>query len=403
MQYDLHRTIFFSVFVASLVPKCSCTQYTLANLDLFETDVYFSKCDINFNNFNFLTKSATEDYLTSLNRPLLIQNKTNTTVKFNNSRHQSVRCKIIITVEDDHSGTLSHLLNLHAIKESNYFIIFNLTLNFIHSGELAKYNSFIHVLIHSSSTKDSYQGYDYIQGCNCLKNAHVPFRNLIPLSKKIRWNFNNKIVLISNINRVEKIGPLCPEWHTKYGCNDHPKIIEILGSYFNFTPHYKDQLKVNKFFWDISLYEKHVSTYISDNMYYDWNRNYTNDSLQYFFTFSQTYTLAYCEDELRFPNLSLQYWVSPFTRSVWSLIIALILVTSVISAIGNFKNFQFALFIHISVFLRQGVPDRISLLQLGVIFVSILISSLYECVITTDVTVLDPPEVARDPKELLVD
>jgi len=33
---------------------------------------------------------------------------------------------------------------------------------------------------------------------------------------------------------------------------------------------------------------------------------------------------------------------------------------------------------------------------------SILISSLYECVITTDVTVPDPPVVARDPKELLV-
>jgi len=70
---------------------------------------------------------------------------------------------------------------------------------------------------------------------------------------------------------------------------------------------------------------------------------------------------------------------------------------------GNLKCLQFALFIHVSCFLRQGVPDRISILQVGFIFVAILISTLYECVITTDVTIPDPPVVARDAKELLVD
>jgi len=402
MKNKLHRGVFFA-FVILLVSKNCCTEYTLANLDLFKTDNYFRKCDVTFFDFNFISMQTDQHYLSSISRPLLIQNGTNTKAKSFITRYQLVRCKIIIAVHNKNSETLNEFLNLHAFRESNYFIIFNLTLTFINSRVLAKFNSFIHVLIHSSSTKDSYQGHDYIQECNCLRLARVPFRNPIPLSQKIRWNFNNKIILIGYIHGVEKLGPICQaKWVYRNGCPVQPKIIELLGNYLNFTPHYKHQLKVNKFFWDNSLYEKDVYTYISDNMYYSWNRNYSNDSLQYFFTGSESYILAYCEDELKFPNLSFQYWVSPFTLNVWILILTVIFITSVIGSIQNSKSLQFALFIHVSVFLRQGLPDRISLLQLGVIFLSFLISSLYECVITTDVTVPDPPEVALDSKELLV-
>jgi len=403
MKYKFHRGVLF-VFVILLVSKNSCTDHTLANLDLFKTDNYFRQCEIIFFDFSFISIQSAQHYLSSISRPLLIQNGTNPKAKSPITRYQIVRCKIIIAVHNNNSETFNDFLNLHAFKESNYFIIFNLTSNFIKSGELAKFNSFIHVLIRSSSTKESYQGYDYIQKCNCLRLARVPFRNLIPLSQKIkiRWNFNNKIVVIGNMNNIEKLGPLCSEWFVRYVCNPHPNIIEIHANYFNFTPYYKRSLKVNKFFWDNSLYEKDVNTYISDNIFYEWNRNYSNGSLQYFFTGSETYTLAYCEDELKFPNLSFRYWVSPFTLNVWILIVVLIFLTSVITCNANFKYLQIALFIHVSVFLRQGVPDRISLLQLGVIYVSILISSLYECVITTDVTVPDPPIVAKDPKELLL-
>jgi len=231
----------------------------------------------------------------------------------------------------------------------------------------------------------------------------MAFGNIFPHLQKLRWNFNHQIVVISSLNNVENLGAICPEFFVKYVCNPHLQVIEMHANYFNFTPHYKRHMIVNKFFWNNSLYEEDIDTYISDNMIYDWNRNYSNDSLQYFFTNSEIYTLYYCEDELRFPNLSFRYWFSPFKLHVWILILTVIFLASVISSIGNSKSLQFSLFTHVSVFLRQGVPDRISLFQLGVIYVSMLISSLYECVITTDVTLPDPPVVARDPKELLLD
>jgi len=378
MQYKLHCGFFF-VFVISFALKSYCTEYAHTDLDLFKTDVYFSKCEITFFDLNFIGMQTAQNYLSSTTRPLLISNKNKTKAKFYSSRYQLVRCKIIIAVEDNNSEPLKELLNLHAFKESNYFIIFNLTSKFINLGELSKFNSFIHVLIHSSSTKVSYQSYDYVQECNCLKLAHMPFGNVIFRSQKDRWNFNKKIVFIGHINKVERIGLMCPRWFSRYGCPPHYKIIEMHGNYFNFTLHYKDQLKVSKFFWDIPLYEKDVYTYISDNMNNNWNRNYSNDSLQYFFTVPQTYTLAYCEDELKFPNLSFQYWVSPFTLNVWVLIIAVVFITSMITSIGNSKSLHFTIFVHISVLLRQGVPDRISLIQVGLICVFSNIYSLRVC------------------------
>jgi len=281
MQYKLYDGFLF-VFVISLVSKTWCTEYTVTNLDLFKTDNYFRKCEITFFDFSFISIQTAQHYLISIDRPLSMQNGTNTEAKSFVTRYQLVRCKIIIAVHNNNSKALNDFLNLHAFKESNYFVIFNFTLNFIKSRELAKFNSFIHVLIHSSSTKDSYQGYDYIQGCNGLKLARVPFRNLIPLSQKNRWNFNHQIILIGNINGVEKVGPICPaKWYIRYGCPVQYKISEILGNYLNFTPHYKYHFKVNKFIWDNSLYEKDIYTYISDNMFHDWNGNYSYDSLQY--------------------------------------------------------------------------------------------------------------------------
>jgi len=402
MQYKSDRGFLF-VFIILLVSKISCTEFTLVNLDLFKTDVYFKKCEIKFFDFDFMSTQSGQHFLTSTNRPILISNKIKAEAKFYSSRYQLERCKIIIAVQDNNTEPLNNLLNLLAFKDSNYFIIFNLTLKFIHSGELAKFNSLIHVLIQSKTTKDSYQGYDYIQRCNCLKLAQVPFSNLVALSQKDRWNFNKQIVFVGIISGIDKIGPLCPDWYTRLGCSVQPKIIEIHGNHLNFTPYYKPSLTVQKFLWENSLYEKDIYTYISDNVIYEWNPVYSNDSLQNFFTYSESFTLVYCEDELRFPGISFQYWVSPFRLNVWVFIIALIFITSVIISNGNLKCLQFALFIHVSCFLRQGVPDRISILQVGFIFVAILISTLYECVITADVTIPDPPVIARDPKELLVD
>jgi len=289
MQYKIDCGFLF-VFVILLVSKISCTEFTLVNLDLFKTDFYFKKCEITFFDFNFLSTQSAQHFLTSTTRPILISNKIKTRAEFYSSRYQFVRCKIIVAVHDNNTETLNNLLNLHAFKDSNYFIIFNLTLKFIHSGELAKLNSFIHVLIQSKTTKDSYQGYDYIQGCNCLKLAQVPFRNLVALSQKERWNFNNQIVFVGTINGIDKIGPLCPEWHTRMGCSVQPKIIEMHGNHFNFTPYYKPSLKLQKFLWENSLYEKDIYTYISDNVIYKWNPVYSNDSLQNFFTYSESFT-----------------------------------------------------------------------------------------------------------------
>jgi len=342
-----------------------------------------------------------EDYLTSLNRPLLISNETDTKTTFYNSRYQLVRCKIIIiTVEDDNTQTLYDFLYFHVFKQTNYFIIFNLTIDLINSGQLAKFNSLVHVLLHS---KGSYQSYDYIQDCNCLKLARFPFCNiLIPPSIQPTWNFNHQIVLIGNKHSPsDHLGPICSQWNSP--CNFHFKIIEIQRKYFNFTPHYKGHLKLNKYFWEDSLYEKDVQTYISDNMHDGWNRNYSNDSLQYFFTSTESHTLAYCEDELKFHSFSFQYWVSPFQLRVWIFIIVGIFVTSVIASIGsNLNSLYFAFFIHVSFLFRQGLPVRISLLQLGVIFACFLISTLYECYITSDMMIPDSPKFALDAKELLV-
>jgi len=362
------RCIFPFVFVFLLVSKGICTETSMLNLDLFQTGSYFSKCEIQFYNFNFLNTHTDKDYLTSLNRPLLISNETNTATKFYNSRYQLVRCKTIITVEDNNAQTMINYLDLHAFKESNYFIIFNLTLKFTNTGILAKFNSFIHVLIHSPSPTDSYQGYDYIQECNCLKLTHVPFGNFIPVSEKLRRNFNNQIVYAGTVYGRERIGTNCPEWYIN-SCPVQSRIIEIQRKYFNFTPHFKQDSKLNKFFRDSRLYEKDIHTYISDNAFYDWHRNYTNDSLQYFYSSTESYTLAYCEDKFKFTIPSFQYWISPFQLSVWIFVVAGIFVTSVVSFIAsnsNSKSLQFAFFIHVSFFLRQSSPDRISLLQAGV-------------------------------------
>jgi len=132
MQLKLPRGFVF-IFLTLLVSKSYCAEYELANADLYKLNVYFRKCEIAFFNFNFISIQTAQHYLTSINRPLLIQNGTNPNSKSVVTRYQFERCKIFIAVHNNDIDTLNGFLNLHAFKESNYLILFNLTFNFINS------------------------------------------------------------------------------------------------------------------------------------------------------------------------------------------------------------------------------------------------------------------------------
>jgi hypothetical protein len=184
-------------------------------------------------------------------------------------------------------------------------------------------------------------------------------------------------------------------------CSEYFRFVSTAERYFNFTTVYMSYQEIDHYLISNNPHNS-IHSFISQDRYVVQYR-IREDSALCFLRDAEDYFLLYCENELKTLRASSAYWFSPLDTTVWVLLVLSVTFSAAIASTKSRETFIQAFIELIGTLLRQISEKRMFFLQVVFCFMGFFITTPYESVVTSDVTVPLPPLIVRDLRELIVD
>jgi hypothetical protein len=184
-------------------------------------------------------------------------------------------------------------------------------------------------------------------------------------------------------------------------CSEYFRFVSTAERYFNFTTVYMSYQEIDHYLIFNNPHNS-IHSFISQDRYVVQYR-IREDSALCFLRDAEDYFLLYCENELKTLRASSAYWFSPLDTTVWVLLVLSVTFSAAIASTKSRETFIQAFIELTGTLLRQISEKRMFFLQVVFCFMGFFITTPYESVVTSDVTVPLPPLIVRDLRELIVD
>jgi hypothetical protein len=232
----------------------------------------------------------------------------------------------------------------------------------------------------------------------------LPCGNNLPLNNKAFFGG-------TYVEKGGRVEGSCRSTIRDYTCWPDERLIVTTSNSLNFTVVYSESRaeKMGKFF----------PTYLSQESYLISNRD-IGTTFAPFIRDTEEYFPFYCEDELKFPQVSYSYWSEPFDLMTWAMLGSSLICAASISSVvithqctttnpsttttTTTTTTVFSSILNYGVIpLRQCFRRRMLPLELLFCFCTFFLSMDYESFITSKITIPNPPILARDLRELVED
>jgi hypothetical protein len=231
------------------------------------------------------------------------------------------------------------------------------------------------------------------------------FLETVPSSSTILLDLSPILSFHGNTVGVNFLkGKRCSEKIRHKLCDKDYRFVETAAEYFNFTTVYMGYPDIDRFliFGHYDHLNVPIHSFISRSSYVVQYR-VQDISASCFLGDAEDYFLLYCENEMRTSRFSCSYWTSPFDNATWVLFLVSLTLSAAITSLRARRSFIVSLLELIGTLVRQASNRRMIYLQVALCFMGFFITTPYESVVTSDVTVPLPPLVAKNLRELIVD
>jgi hypothetical protein len=280
----------------------------------------------------------------------------------------------MVNLQDNPLHNLYGILNHYRRYSSQIHFILNTS-----DQQLNHFCFYLQFLIHS----ESYSDFNF----NCSGSKD-------PSSLSDKEFFVKHTIRGTGIRRVYGA---CQSHRLIKQCSRDFQLIQTASDYFNFTVVF-DGEDGNRIF---------ISASITQEAYPEGYRAAGPDRSTFIRDF-EDYYLLYCEDELKFHGLDYGYWLMPFDFMTWTFLGISIVFGAIYNLILKFE-ITFNLLVesilsNIAIVLRQCMNARsASRIEILLCLCTFFLSMDYESIVTSKITVPDPPILANDLHQLILD